>query len=481
MRQFKQLLDELPVSVAVVSDTQSLQFYNNECGRIFGQRDGQVSLDDFAQVRELDSDNNPGTSVRDVILSSPVGSPPAAVPRRYVLAKNPPNYFALLHTRLRLDEHSSSVWILQDQTSFVTLKMLDEKYKQLYLASVVHDIRTPINGILGMLDVLEQYSANISGSREDYKTYISVARNSAQLLLFYTYDITDYTQIEAGTFAINPAVFFPSSVVAECVQLLEFNFGRKGVLLVKEIEPNAPTKVYGDRHRYMQILLNLLGNALKFTFHGEVRITLSGDSGGKGMLVTSVKDTGVGIRTEDIPKLFHFFGKLSQNSELNPTGVGMGLAICKKLAECMGGGIRVDSEYGSGSTFTFSVPENSVGGESIPEAKKEAEVCTCGEVADEVELNLSQQNDSHNFCLLIHGSPLSQRRLLTDPEDVHHATLRTYRKPHTTARGSSSWTTTTPTSSSSRASAPSSASPTMLYCSHDSHEDIIGKKRGGGY
>ena len=257
--------------------------------------------------------------------------------------------FSIKLLKTKFQGKSCKTVILQDVTAFDKLVKLDEKYQKLYVASIVHDIRTPLNGIMGMLEMLRG-----EHNPEDEKLYLSVAMMTCKLLLFLTHDITDYSQMEANKFKANNTKVNVREVVEETMQLLAFNFEKKKIARTSEISDSVPRNVCIDKNRYMQILLNLLGNALKFTFQGHVKITVDYDSH-NDILITAVRDTGIGIREEELPRLFKMFGKLESGEAHNPQGVGFGLAICKRLSESLGGYISVMSKFGFGSTFTFGV------------------------------------------------------------------------------------------------------------------------------
>ena len=242
--------------------------------------------------------------------------------------------------------------ILQDLTVSEKLGKLDEKYQKLYVASIVHDIRTPLNGIVGMLELLD----NSSRTTEE-QLYLSVAKRTCKLLLFLTYDITDFSQLEANKFKANNNVMNIKEVLDEVSQLLAFSFERKKLKTYFEASDHAPLQVFIDKNRYTQILLNLLGNAIKFTFKGHIKVFVDYDER-NDILLTTVRDTGIGIKKEEIPKLFKLFGKLESSTGVNPQGVGFGLAICKRIAESLGGNISVTSEEGVGSIFTFGIKAN---------------------------------------------------------------------------------------------------------------------------
>ncbi len=400
----------------MVSD-ERVSFFNEEALRNFGHPGSELSLSALAAVKSFD-----GQKSVEEFIRAPLTLPQASSQRFVYDRPNPEGrrYFTIRHSNITFQSLPSTAIILQDQTPFEQLKRLDEKYQRLYLASVVHDIRTPLNGILGMLDVIEQTCGR--SVQESIAQYISVARCSAKLLLFLTYDITDFSQIEANMISIMTESFSPYEVIRECVQLLGFNFQRKGVHLASAVDVNVPGVVVSDRNRYMQILLNLLGNALKFTFKGSVKVALRYRLA-EDLLVTSVEDSGIGIKEEDIPKLFKLFGKIRESSELNPTGVGLGLTICKKLSERMGGGIKVESTFGCGSKFTFGIRCNLTGKTQSADSANNINPPTnsCAEFpagfADERDFETGRADDSHNFISVIHNNPMgsSSQPAIQDP------------------------------------------------------------------
>eukprot|EP01022_Parablepharisma_sp_SALTPOND_P025980 TRINITY_DN613_c0_g1_i4.p3 TRINITY_DN613_c0_g1~~TRINITY_DN613_c0_g1_i4.p3 ORF type:complete len:565 (-),score=53.82 TRINITY_DN613_c0_g1_i4:8023-9717(-) len=389
--QWKNLLNELPLGMVVTKDG-GIKFSNNECHKIFENDNSsrpEITVNDFENI----CCQNPKCSVKELILDpSKLTKQVSSTYFEYKKSTSQYNYYTIRYASITFKGQASTAIILQDQTSFEELKKLDEKYQRLYLASVVHDIRTPLNGILGMLDLIEQWALD-----EEKKVHIEVARCSAKLLLFLTYDITDYSQIEAGILAIRREMVDPAEVLNETTRILEFNFKQKGLKLGKVYAESVPKRIVSDKNRYMQIILNLLGNALKFTFRGEIKITLEYDKA-EDKLITCVKDTGIGIKEEDLPKLFKLFGKIRENSELNPTGVGLGLAICKKLSEHLGGDISVKSTYGQGSTFTFTIPCGLAHVSQYSESNGEIPV----EFTEEKKSELLYMNTSYDFLKVIH-------------------------------------------------------------------------------
>lgn len=243
------------------------------------------------------------------------------------------------------------VLILQDQSEIERLQKLNETYQRLYVASIAHDIRTPLNGIIGMLDMMSDVQTTSKTG-----LYIAVAKSACKLLLYLTYNITDYSQLEANKFKVNIDCVKIREVLEEVSQLFFFTFQKKNLSFKIETDAAVPEICCIDRNRYMQILLNVITNALKFTLQGGVAVAVSHDRK-NDLIVTSVKDTGIGIRASEVHRLFKLFGKL-ENGSLNPQGVGFGLAICRQLSESLGGYINVNSVYGEGSVFTFAVKAN---------------------------------------------------------------------------------------------------------------------------
>eukprot|EP01022_Parablepharisma_sp_SALTPOND_P032996 TRINITY_DN88008_c1_g1_i1.p1 TRINITY_DN88008_c1_g1~~TRINITY_DN88008_c1_g1_i1.p1 ORF type:complete len:515 (-),score=34.86 TRINITY_DN88008_c1_g1_i1:491-2035(-) len=395
--QWQNLLNKLPLGV-VVTKNGHIKFANEECLRIFGQDSEPLVLtsNHFAQIKNVDGN----VTMQDLIADHSKLQEAENKQFTYERAPTEKSYYSIRHSDITFKGHSMTAILLQDQTPFEELKKLDEKYQRIYLASVVHDIRTPLNGILGMIEVINQYPLS-----PEVKTYLRAAQNSAKLLLSFTFDITDFSQIQAKTLSVTLAPFTPAQVADECMQLLSFNFERKGIMLVKQVQESVPEKIVSDKNRYTQIVLNLLGNALKFTQHGQVAVSLS-YSAGNDQLTTSVSDTGVGIKEGDIPKLFKLYGKIRENDEINPTGVGLGLAICKNLTEYLGGEITVSSRYGEGSTFTFTVACHLLDG-LFPQTEFPIEI------ADEWAAD-----SSRDFLRLISAKPMQPKVVIEEEEEV---------------------------------------------------------------
>ncbi|MBQ6574744.1 MAG: response regulator [Lachnospiraceae bacterium] len=239
--------------------------------------------------------------------------------------------------------------------------------KSTFLSNMSHEIRTPINAVLGMNEMIIRES-----SEPKIVSYARNIKGAGNSLVGLINDILDFSKIESGKVEIIPVDYDLTALLNDLVNMIKVRTDTKGLELVCDIDPDTPAHLVGDDVRVRQIITNILTNAAKYTEEGSVTLSVSFEDDGPDsiFLIVAVKDTGIGIKQEDMAKLFANFERIEEERNRNIEGTGLGIAITQNLLSLMGSNLEVDSTYGTGSTFSFRLRQGISDHETIGDYKE---------------------------------------------------------------------------------------------------------------
>lgn len=281
----------------------------------------------------------------------------------------------LQDTKERLEQRSSElIRTVSDLAEARDASDIANRAKSDFLATMSHEIRTPMNGVLGMASLLKQTVLDPS-----QQEFVDTIEQSGEALLSIINDVLDYSKMEAGELELDPTTFSVLEIIDNAIQLIRPKCRENGLILQSFTDPAVPDLVIGDAGRLRQILLNLLGNAAKFTKDGIIKIEcLRPEAVGRQLVFNfAVTDTGIGVSQEAQQSLFEVFSQADASTTRKFGGTGLGLSICRRLCHLMGGDISVESILGEGSTFRFNLKLDLAGNTSdaVPQPDR---ICDIG-------------------------------------------------------------------------------------------------------
>ena len=354
----EQILDQLPIPVFLKDRTgrfvrfnrQFQQFYQLSREQLMGARIQDFTPPAWAAITRQEDELawNTGLMVSSERRVTEVDPPIDLVVNRVVITSGGESY--LLGFSIDVSEQRAARDAMQRA---VESAQAASRAKSEFLANMSHEIRTPMNGILGMTELVLE-SALQPEQRDD----IALVKASAGALLTIVNDILDFSKIEAGKLDLEEVPFDLRTLVRDTVRSMALRAQQKGLALRCDVPAHLPRMVKGDPGRLRQVLINLLGNAIKFTEHGSVTLSLSQglETDERCEIGFAVSDTGIGIPLEKQSLIFEAFAQVDGSTTRQYGGTGLGLTICRRLVILMQGDITLTSEPGKGSTFHFSVP-----------------------------------------------------------------------------------------------------------------------------
>ena len=379
LNKFQDLIaNELPTSIIIISSDLKTIIYSNQCYKdnLSQSQDKEKQYKETIEffkhlIVEKDARNDipieqETMSLYDLVITtlktaSESQSPEIKAINIYATTTEDDNskrYYEVKLQKIYWEQKSAYTIIMNDVTYnqlFTALKIADEQ-KDRVLATLSHELKTPINGILGLLDIIKSQILD-----ENCKQYIEHCKNCSKLLLYLINSLLDLSKMRKETLKIEKRFFSLDDLLKEIKSLYTFMSEFKGIKLIIEKVPQAPNHINTDRYRLLEVLIHIIGNAMKFTFKGHVKVSVRLSSTGGSGIVFNVEDTGIGIKEQDKVKLLHSFEQLTNSGiNINAHGAGIGLAIAGGLITALNKSssdkvIKFESTVGFGSIFWFGL------------------------------------------------------------------------------------------------------------------------------
>ena len=361
-QRLRAIFDGAPTGIAIMEIRSRKLAANRTYQRMLGCTEEEMQSTDILERLTHPADRQPGGLWYQAMLDGECAQLKAE--KRYLL-RDGKTVWASIELTLLQDAAGAPQFILGTAVDITELKTTEielqrakeaaeaaNQAKSTFLATMSHEIRTPMNGILGMTELVLDTDLTT-----EQREHLGLVRISAESLLSIINDVLDFSKIEAGKFEIEAIPFGLREGLGETMQSLSIRAHQKGLELIYDVQPDVPEALVGDPGRIRQILINLVGNAIKFTERGEVFIQVREEVHEEAFtrLHFKVQDTGVGIPEDKLSKIFEPFSQADGSMARKHGGTGLGLTICTKLVNLMGGKIWVESEYGRGSTFHFTL------------------------------------------------------------------------------------------------------------------------------
>eukprot|EP00347_Sterkiella_histriomuscorum_P015831 403355522 len=359
-KELKQLFDQLPEGVILFNQQNHHlnKLLISKCLMDYDKKLEKISVIEATEDDKLNFDSN---LIRYQIFIPEVSITNESQQGSYNIENG--NVVSISKCQLLYNNEYHTMIMFRNLTSMIQCENLriENHFYEMLTATVSHDLRTPLNAIIGLLNNLDSFITDQRG-----QLFLSIIKNSSHFMNFLVNDLLDYFQIKNGKFTANCQQVDINQSMAQLIEIFSLGAREKGINLSYTFSQQVPPTVLIDEQRTRQIVLNLLQNALKFTFRGSIRVFLDYNMATQ-QLIIEVSDTGVGIKLEDQQKLFQMFGKLESTASINTSGIGLGLSICKKIVETLSGEITIDTQYQNGAKFIVKLAAPTLNPQQIDE------------------------------------------------------------------------------------------------------------------